>query len=417
MTYEELEAFLFARARAGMKLGLERMQRALDALGHPERSAPVIHVAGTNGKGSVCAFIERACREAGLRTALYTSPHLERFGERLRFDGVALGEDEIVRRFEAIRARVPWVCGDGGEALTFFELVTLLGFEAIAARGVDVAVVEVGLGGRFDATNVVAPRLTCVAPVGLDHQEFLGDSLAQIAWEKAGIIKPGVPVVSARQEPEALAVIERVGRELGAPLSVEGRDFELPDEVEVGLRGAHQRSNAAVAWRALELSRLPIPAAARRRGIARATWPGRLETVRQSPDVVLDGAHNPHATKALVAAVRELFPRRPVQLVLGVLADKDAREMLADLAPMAERIIATAPSSPRAVPAEQLAALVRERHREVEVVSDAKQAVERAMARARPDEVVVVCGSLYLVGEVRAYLRGEKSGGPSEVVR
>ncbi len=428
MTYPELERFLFARARAGMKLGLERMERALAELDHPERAAPVVHVAGTNGKGSVCAFVERVCREAGLKTALYTSPHLERFGERFRFGGVPLGEVEIVRRFDELQERIPWAFAEGPEALTFFELVTLLGFASIAAREIDVAVIEVGLGGRFDATNVVVPRVACVTPIDFDHREFLGDTLAQIAWEKGGILKPGVPAASARQEAEALAVLETIARDVGAPLSVEGRDFALDgdtfrspdgrlDGVRVGLRGTHQRSNAAVALRALELAELGVRPPEQRRGIALADWPGRLETVHEEPEVVLDGAHNPHAARALQKAARELFASRPVQLVLGMLADKDAREVVALLAPIASRILVTAPKSPRALAAEKLASLAHEKHRDVETVPDAKEAIDRAIARARPNEVVLVAGSLYLVGEVRAHLRGGEAGGPSESLR
>lgn len=430
-----MEAFLFARARGGMKLGLERMERALAQLGHPERAAPAFHVAGTNGKGSVCAFLESACRASGRRTALYTSPHLERFAERFRVDGEPLPDDALLETYAELRARLPWAFADGPEGLTFFELVTLLGFVALAKSRPEATVVEVGLGGRLDATNTVQPLVTCVTPVGLEHQEFLGHTLDAIASEKAGIAKAGVPLVTARQEPEALAAIARRAAEVGSPLSVEGPDFTLEPSggalayvsdrgrlsgVTLGLAGAHQRSNAAVALRALELAAergLEVAPGARRTGLAGTAWPGRLERVRARPEVVLDGAHNPHAAVALAAAVRQLYAGRTLHLVLGLLADKDGAPMLELLVPLARDVLATQPSSPRALDAHALAKAMRRLHPRVEVEVDPRRAIDRAIAAAAPTDLVLACGSLYLVGEMRAHLRGAPSGGPSELLR
>ena len=433
LTYAEMEAELFARARGGMKLGLERMERALDALGRPDRCAPALHVAGTNGKGSVCAVLDAAVRAAGLRSGLYTSPHLERFSERFRVNGEPIADEALVGLYEELQGRVPWAF-DGPDALTFFELVTLLGFQHFAWSRVDVLVVEVGLGGRLDATNVLHPLVCCITPIGFDHREFLGDTLALIAREKAGILKPGVPAVIAHQPPSAAAAIRRRAREIGAPLSIEGDVFAIeleaggltywsPDgrqsDLQLFLRGAHQRSNAAVALRALELARgkgLPIPADAGRAALLEVRWPGRLETVALRPEVVLDGAHNPPAVEALVAAARELFAGRRIHLVLGVLSDKELAPMLEQLAPIATRIIATAPASPRALPAAALAARIPPGPL-VEVVDRPADAVRRAQATSDPDDVVLVCGSLYLVGEIRSALRGEQARGPREILR
>jgi len=434
MTYETLEARLFSLARHGMKLGLDRMERALAALGDPHRAAPVLHVAGTNGKGSTCAFLDAALREAGLRTGLYTSPHLERFAERFRVDGVAATESQLVGIWDELGRRVPGALA-GADALTFFELTTLLGFLHFARERVQVQVLEVGLGGRLDATNVVRPVAACITSIGLEHREFLGDTLAAIAGEKAGIVKPGVPAIVAAQEPEAAEVVRRIARERAAPLAMEGADFSIRTEkgsfrydserwhlggFSIGLRGPHQLSNAAVAVRALEeaaAAGLPVTAEHARRGLRDATWPGRLETVRTRPEAVLDGAHNPPAARALARSVRELFAGRRVRLVLGILGDKDAAAILRELAPVAAEIVVTAPASPRALPAADLAALARPLHPCVEVAEPAPRALELVLRRSDAHDVVLVCGSLYLVGEVRAALRGEAAGGPAEILR
>jgi dihydrofolate synthase/folylpolyglutamate synthase len=340
-----------------------------------------------------------------------------------------------VRLYESLSHALPWAFGDGPDALTFFELVTLLGFAHFAEQRPDVLVVEVGLGGRLDATNVVQPLVTCLTPIGLDHREFLGTTLAQIAHEKAGILKRGVPAVVAAQTDEAWEAIDAQARRLGVVPALEGRDFSLRDapgglvftagtteigELALGLRGRHQASNAAVALQALAFAAdqgLSVPVEARRRGLARTEWPGRLEAVRTEPEVVLDGAHNAHAAEALAAAVRELFAGRRVHLVLGVLADKELEPMLALLAPIATRVTATAPRSPRALPAGQLADAMRRFHPDVRAIATSREAVERAIGEAARDDVVLVCGSLYLVGEVRAELRGARAGGPSEILR
>jgi dihydrofolate synthase/folylpolyglutamate synthase len=378
-------------------------------------------------------MLDAAARAAGVRTGLYTSPHLERFAERFRVNGEPIGDDELLQLYRGLQERLPWAF-EGPQSLTFFELVTLLGFLHFAHARVELLVVEVGLGGRLDATNVLTPAVACITPIGDDHREFLGDTLGEIAREKAGILKPGRPAVIARQPPEALEAILARASEVGAPVSLEGRDFGIepgshgliyqstpskPVEVELGLRGMHQRSNAAVALRALELAQtegIPIPPSAAVQGVATVWWPGRLETVGWNPEIILDGAHNPPGAEALASACRELFPQRRIHLVLGVLADKNLDAILRPLAPIATRIVATTPHSPRALAAEALAARVPP-GAQVEVVPVPCEAVRHVRETCGDDDLVLVCGSLYLVGEVRSWLRGTTAGGPAEILR
>ena len=402
----DLHAYLASLKPLSMRLGLERMERALDALGHPERGLRVLHVAGTNGKGSTCAMAAQALREAGYRTGLYTSPHLVRFNERIAVDGDPIDDLDLSGAVEALRRACPWHdAGDDGERLTYFELATLAALLHFAERAVDVAVVEVGLGGRFDATNVVRPLACAVSRIAFDHMEMLGDSLEAIAGEKAGIMKPGVPVAVAHgQEPEAMRALEAAASRHGSPLIVAAASWEGP----VGLAGPHQRGNAALAAAALHLldgAGLPVPEPAISGGISRARWPGRLETVG---GVLLDGAHNPDGAAALASALAAVHPGRPVELVFGVLADKDEANMLRALAPSVRALHLVAPRSPRArAPATYLALAASL----VDGRADAHGSIEEALAcarrAARDGAVVALAGSLYLVGEARAILGRE----------
>jgi dihydrofolate synthase/folylpolyglutamate synthase len=388
-----------------MRFGLERMERALAALGHPERRYAVLHIAGTNGKGSTCAMAAAALRAAGHRVGLYTSPHLVRFHERIAVDGAYVSDAALAARIEEIRRACPWhEAGREDERLTYFEFATLLGLLEFAAQGVAVAVVEVGLGGRWDATNAVAsPLVTAVARIGLDHTQLLGDTVEEVAREKAGIFKPGVPaVVHAAQPGGALAVLREEAARRGAPFTLAPAAWDGP----IGLAGLHQRGNAALAAAALRAMGgrgLEIPEAAIARGIAEARWPGRLEEVG---GVLLDGAHNPQGAAALAESLRALYPGRPVELVFGVLADKDHAGMLAALAPAVRRVHVLAPNSPRARPADEVQALVRS----LGVAADAHASLDDALDCARRASVdgalVCVAGSLYLVGEARQRLGG-----------
>jgi dihydrofolate synthase/folylpolyglutamate synthase len=386
-----------------VRLGLDRMERALDALGRPERGLRVLHVAGTNGKGSTCAMAAEALRLAGHRVGLYTSPHLVRFHERIALDGSPIADAALEDRIAGVRRACPWHDAGGDDRLTYFEFATLLALLHFAEAGAGAVVLEVGLGGRHDATNAVRPLACAVSRIGLDHVELLGDTLDAIAREKAGIFKPGVPAVTAHaQPPEAMAALRAEAVRRGAPLSVAAPAWDGP----VGLRGSHQRGNAALAAAALGLldaAGLPIPASCVARGIAEARWPGRLEELA---GVVLDGAHNPDGAQALAAALPVLYPGRPVELVFGVLADKDCRGMLRALAPAARGFHLVAPDSPRARAPESYRAEAARLGPRVDAHGGLAGALACAREAARDGGVVAVAGSLYLVGEARALLGG-----------
>ena len=384
MNFEEPKAAPFARGNFGMKLGLERMEESLRRLGDPHRSAPALHVAGTNGKGSTCAFLEASLRAAGLRTGLYTSPHLNHFCERIRIGGEPISEERACALLEEIIGRVPGSLGDPG--LTFFEIATLMAF--LAFREVEVMVIEVGLGGRLDATNVLPRPAACgIASLGLEHTEYLGPTLAHVAAEKAGIFKRGSPTATVEQPPEAMQVLEEKAAALGMKLR-----RALPYPGRLSLAGEHQRINAGLAAAMLELSALPHDT---ERGLAGAAWPGRLE---RFDNVYLDGAHNPHAARALARALPGLG--RPLHLVFGALQDKDAAAMLRELGPLATSVHYCAPDSPRAASPAALARLWPG-------TAHANPSAALAAAR-RLSGVVVCCGSLYLVGELRALLLGQE---------
>ncbi|HVO19218.1 MAG TPA: cyanophycin synthetase [Anaeromyxobacter sp.] len=399
----EPHAYLDGLRPLAMRFGLERMERALTALGHPERRYPVLHVAGTNGKGSTCAMAAAALSAAGHRVGLYTSPHLARFNERIAVNGVPLDDAALAARIVEVRRACPWhEAGGEDDRLTYFEFATLVGLLEFAVRGVSVAVVEVGLGGRLDATNAVAaPAVAAVARIGLDHTQLLGDTVELVAREKAGIFKPGVPaVVHGDQPPGVLEVLRAEAARVGAPFLVAPAGWEGA----IGLRGPHQRANAglaAAALRALASRGVRVGEEDIARGIAGAAWPGRLEDIG---GVLLDGAHNPQGAAALAAALGAMYPGRPVELVFGVLADKDLGGMLDALRPAVRRLHVCAPASPRARPVEEVLALARPRGLDADVHQGLLEALECARRAAADGALVCVGGSLYLVGEARGIL-------------
>ncbi|HVZ74434.1 MAG TPA: folylpolyglutamate synthase/dihydrofolate synthase family protein [Polyangia bacterium] len=401
--YADLLARLERVRALGVELGLERVRRALAAMGDPQRRFAAVQIAGTNGKGSTAAMTEAILRAAGIRTGLYTSPHLARFTERIRVNGVEAEGDHLA----ALDARVA-ACG---VPLTYFEVATALAFLTFAEAGVEVAVLETGLGGRLDAVTTCEPAATAITSIALDHTDYLGDTLREIAREKAGITKPGVPcLLPARSTfpPEVEDELARVAAEVGAPLLRLGRDFS-PVEAAPALSGPHQRANAAIA---VELSRRAVAAAGRAlpaeaiaRGLAHVRWPGRLERV--ADDVLLDCAHNVEGAQALAAALPGLAGGRPVALVTSVVRDKDAAAILDGLAPHVAAIVATASRNPRSLPADQLATLAAPRCARVHTVRDPRDALALARDIASPDGLVLVAGSIFLVGELRAHLLNE----------
>ncbi len=399
---QDVHAYLEGLAPLSMRLGLERMALALEALGHPERCAPILHVAGTNGKGSTCAMAAASLRLAGHRTGLYTSPHLLRFNERIQVDGAPITDDELARAALRVRAACPWHdAGPAERRLTYFEFATLLALVHFEQAGATALVLEVGLGGRLDATNAVSPAVTAVARIGLDHTQLLGETIERIALEKAGIFKPGVPaVVHAHQPDGALDALRAGARRAGAPFTVAPAAWPAG----VALRGPHQQGNAGLAagaLRALRGAGVRIGEPEIAAGIATAAWPGRLEEL---DGVLLDGAHNPDGAEALVAALDALHPGRAVELVFGVLGDKDHRGMVAALATRVRRFHLVAPASPRARPPGEVAALLAA----MGARSDEHRGVAEALACARrlaaDGALVAVAGSLYLVGEARGLL-------------
>ena len=394
MTYAELLARLLPARRFGMVFGLERIRALLDALGAPDvRLGTVVHVGGTNGKGSTVAMIAALARAAGMRVATYTSPHLSSLRERITFDGAPIRE-------AAICAAAARVRDAGGDALTFFEQLTAIACVAIADARVDVTILEVGLGGRLDATNAVRADVAVVTGVALDHEAILGRTLDAIAGEKAGIFKPGQRiVVGAAGESAAQPLLVAHARSVSPHVTVVAADAPVPP---VALPGAHQRRNAAAALAAIDhleaLGVLALDSDARARALATVSHPGRFEI---AGDLILDGAHNPHGAAALAATLAERG-ERPV-LVLALSADKDARAIVAALAPAVRAIVSTRYQQERALDPAALAAIAREQHPEVHVAARLDDAVSLARELGTP---VLVAGSLFLVGEARARYLG-----------
>jgi dihydrofolate synthase/folylpolyglutamate synthase len=401
--------WLFSLEHLGIKFGLENISRLLGALGNPHQTFASVHVAGTNGKGSVTAIVDTALRHAGYRSARYTSPHLERIEERFVIDGQEVESAALADAAGAVRDATSRLIAEGALAgpPTFFEATTAAAFELFNRAGVDIAVVEVGLGGRLDSTNVIRPVVCAITTIAFDHQALLGQTLAEIAAEKAGIIKPGVPIVIGRLSAESEAVIKDTADERGATV-IRAHDIELGvDAMTPKLRGAHQRDNAIVALAVLDtLGRAGFPVApeAARFGVENVSWPGRLEQMRMGGCTVLfDAAHNPAGAESLAHYLRETT-WSDATLVFGAMADKDIRGMLDQLVPVVTRVICTTPESPRAATAQAVAEIVAtfENHPDVEVITEPRAALAAA---CRSSSRVVVAGSMFLIGPLRGILR------------
>lgn len=405
-TYEQLLASLYAlEAKKGMDFRLSRLDPVLAALGHPELALPAcVHVAGTNGKGSTSAMIDAALRAGGWRTGLYTSPHLVSFRERIRIDGVPVSRDAVVARVQEVRAAME----SAAVSLTFFEIATLAALLEMRASEVDVAVLECGLGGRLDVTNVVRGDVAVLTSVGIDHAEFLGDTIEAIAREKAAIIKAGAVAVTGLLPAEATAVVAARVAEVGASWRAYGRDFGAFEPLADarrrgegrGLAGAHQMVNAAVAAAAVEAlgPRRPVPVEARDRGILGARWPGRLEVLerRGRPRVVLDAAHNPEAARVLAESLDDIAPGRPRVLVFAAMRDKDWPAMLGMLAPRFDRVVFAPLPMPRAEDPRTFLEAVPT----ATVAGSAEEALATAEEAASVHGSVVVAGSIFLLGNL-----------------
>ncbi|HUI06026.1 MAG TPA: folylpolyglutamate synthase/dihydrofolate synthase family protein [Verrucomicrobiae bacterium] len=421
MTYSDTIDFLYGIRLFGQKLGLETMQYLLRLMGDPQRSLRFIHIAGTNGKGSVAAMLHAALSAAGYHTGLYTSPHLVSFCERFQINGRPVAESDIVRLVEDIKPLLAKVGADPEfRSPTFFEAVTAIALHYFHERKVDVVVWETGLGGRLDATNVVTPLVSVITNVAFDHTQYLGETLSQIAVEKCGIIKNGVPVVTAAGAEEALAVVRRTVAERACRLTVVGEHVRATrlgeDEHCQGVRldgtrreygaltipllGPHQALNCATAVAALEASGLDVAPAQVGEGLGRTRWPGRFEIVGHDPTVVLDGAHNAAASEKLALTLREHFAGRKLTLIIGVLRDKNYDQMCSILAPLAGRIFCVPVNSERTSDPDQLARWCKAANPAAHVSVDPN--VSEAYPRARAaggGSVIVITGSLFLVGE------------------
>ncbi len=446
MTYrqalEYLESFIdyekLASYRYKEDFNLAQTESLLAALGSPQKRLKVLHVAGSKGKGSVCADLFSILAAAGCRAGLYTSPHLISFRERIQLAENGrrrmITEREIVELVEKTRPAIDAFAGEpGARKPSFFEVYTALAFIFFSRQEVDFTVAEVGLGGRLDATNVVLPLVAGITPISLEHTDKLGTTYAQIAGEKAGIIKAGAPVVSAPQAPEAEEVIRRVCREKGSRLFLVGKDIRV-EEIAIGpegqrfrvkgiageypdlftpLLGAHQQENAALAIGMIELlsgADISIPVPAIRDGIQRARWPGRLEKAAERPLIILDGAQNRASAAALAAAVKRFFPGRKIILVFGCSQDKDVEGMATELLPGAEAAILTCADNPRALAPSEIRKRLAGSGREFPLTRTVGEAVALARERAREEDLILITGSLYLVGEAMKTLKIEPYG-------
>jgi dihydrofolate synthase/folylpolyglutamate synthase len=406
MNYAESVRFLYLLGNEipTAKFDLERITRLLEALGNPHRAGRFVHVAGTNGKGSTSAMIEAGLRAAGVRTGLYTSPHLIEPTERIQIAGHAITPDKFANLFTEVHEIAERMLQAGQLDLhpTYFESVTAMAFMQFARERVETAVLEVGLGGRLDATNVVTPALSVITPIDFDHQVFLGDTLDKIAAEKAGILKLGVPAIFAEQPPEAEAVLRAHAQ---APYTL-SRDWAITDldldargsrfrlremEIVCPLAGEHQVQNARTA--AIALRELGVSPA----GIASTWWPGRLERVSERPEIILDGAHNPAGTRALASYIQRFYNGRRVWIVYGVMRDKAVSEMAEMLFPLAQCVIVTAPANSRAMPPETIPAPGA-------IVTHTVAEAIALLGRAEPRDAIFITGSLFVVGEARALL-------------
>ena len=437
MTYEEAVRYLFTLGRelaspqqaSVAKFDLANITTLCERLGQPQQAFESVHVAGTNGKGSTAAMLDSILRAAGLRTGLYTSPHLERINERIRLDGREISDDDFAATFTRLHKIIEELLAAGKLAAhpTFFECVTALAFEFFARAGAQFAVCEVGMGGRLDATNILAPEVAVITHIDFDHENYLGHSIEEIAAEKAGIIKPGARVVSAAEHLIARVVVRRRVAEQDAFLVEIENEFRIENvtahdgcfaftainndsgasvPLAVPLPGRFQVRNALTALAAARLLAergAPIDDQAISRGIASTVWPGRLERIATRPEIYLDGAHNPSGAREIAVFWETHLPGRKIFLVYGALRDKAVDEIAGLLFPHASAVILTSPAQSRAISAPVLAEMTAHHARQAEVIADPYQALERALELASPEDVIFVTGSLYLVGDIRRY--------------
>jgi dihydrofolate synthase / folylpolyglutamate synthase len=437
MDYQESLDYIYTAKQAGaIKHGLVNILELLQRLGNPETSFQSVHVAGTNGKGSTCAFIESIMRKAGYKTGLFTSPYLERFTERIRIGETEIPQQDFAAIATRVRAASDSMVHDGLPLPTFFELVTACSFIYFSENKVDLAIIETGLGGRTDATNVLKPLVCAITTIGIDHSHTLGDTLEQISQEKAGIIKPNIPcVLSSANEPSAIEVVRKTAERIGSALivgsesdvesvsdSLNGQIFNFSEDdhafegLEIGLLGRYQLANAATAvLTAIELSKqgFRLTESIIREGLRQTRWPGRLELLSQNPMVLIDGAHNPQGAQALAENAKRYLKGMPICLVMGAMADKDAEHMIHHFAAFATKVIVTAPPTygRQQHTAEELTGWFSAYQTPATVCPDWQQALDEAL---KSGMAVVIAGSLYLAGAARTWFQSPSPGSSVE---
>jgi len=411
MTYAEAIQFLYGLQLFGAHFGLERAEKLAALAGNPQKKLRFIHVAGTNGKGSTCAMLESIYREAGLRVGLFTSPHLVSFRERIQINRQLISENDVTQLVAEIQPLLKQSSTDNHP--TMFEVVTVMALKYFAEQNCDLVIWETGLGGRLDATNIVTPLASVITNIAFDHTEWLGDTLAKIATEKAGIIKPSVPVVTAETKPEALAVIEQVARDNKSPLTHAPQPSTFNLQPSTALPGKHQKRNAALALATVEVLQKQIPVSKEqiKTGLQNVSWPGRLQLIkRDSQKILLDGAHNVAGAETLQAALKKDFASiRPV-FIFGALADKKWPEICRILAPLADKVITVPVASPRTASADELAKEFRNLFSKLPV--QVKADLDEALTACKNEPFVVITGSLYLIGEALELLGFLSADGP-----
>jgi dihydrofolate synthase/folylpolyglutamate synthase len=415
-TYASCLKAMYGLRRFGIILGLATIRSILNALGDPQNNFYSIHVAGTNGKGSVAAALSSILQQSGYRVGLYTSPHLVRFNERICINNRQISNDAVVKSYQAVqKAHL------GNRTPTFFELTTAMAFYEFARRRVDWAVIETGMGGRLDATNVIDPVISIITNVSMEHRAYLGNTLARIAREKAGIIKQATPVVTAIKQRQAKSVIQRIAGKKSAPLYMLGKNFKVRrqpaggfsyygientwHDMHTALQGHYQVENAALAIAACELlnkNHTSISQQSIRDGLTKTSWPGRLEIVSEHPMIILDGAHNLMAARELAKFLGNNLAQRSITLVVGILDDKPYQSMLKSLLPVCSRVIVTRAKTGRALDPLRLFETAKKTLSDVRIVSDVAQAFKQAVAEADFNDVICIAGSLYVVGEAKA---------------
>jgi len=423
--YQQSLDYLYSLEKFGMIFGLTQVERILNAIGNPHREIQAIHIGGTNGKGSTAAMMGSILQKEGYRVGVYTSPHLIRFTERIKVNGKEIEEEEVAALAEWMKKEIE--AAGITPPFTFFDFTTAMALYYFKQKLVDLAVLEVGLGGRLDSTNVVDPLISIITNIAKDHEEYLGKSILKIAGEKTGIIKKGRPLITAATQPQVLRLFSKICKENRSPYFRVGKEFRYVRaedgdfdyeglnrklwSIHLNLRGFHQVINATTALGAMEVLEdlgYRVSTDAMVDGLKEVDWPGRLEMVSFSPRVILDGAHNPAGALVLKESLGKEFQYQHLVLLIGIMKDKDIQSMLDLLAPLADHIILTKPHTDRAAPPVLLKKALGQNGKKAEIAEDLKQAVERGLSLAQKEDLLCITGSLYTVGEARAYFHPER---------